>query len=48
MLQTSGAMQCVLPVHSTQRIVAVLQALLVVFAAQSASVVQLMMQVPLA
>jgi hypothetical protein len=39
-------MQCVLPVHSTHRIVAVLHALFVGLAAQSASEAQLMMQVP--
>jgi hypothetical protein len=44
-LQTSGAVQCVLAVHSTQRMVVVLQALLVGFAAQSASDVQLMTHV---
>jgi hypothetical protein len=44
-LQTSGAVQCALVLHSTQRIVVVLHALLVGFAAQSASDVQLMTQV---
>jgi hypothetical protein len=41
-LQTSGAVQCWLPMHSTHRMVAVLHALLVGLAAQSASEVQLM------
>jgi hypothetical protein len=40
-----GAVQCALLLHSTQRIVAGLQALLVGFAAQSASDVQLMTHV---
>jgi hypothetical protein len=46
-LQTSGAVQCALVLHSTQRIVVVLHALLVGFAAQSASDVQLMTHVAL-